>query len=68
MWPFHLNSPKGGYEAKRHSYLNNGSHGPRDEFINELIQRMVWIITDYDFNFVTNNIFEASLILLIYAI
>lgn len=41
LWPFHLNSPRGGYEAKRHSYLNNGSHGPRDEYINELIQRMI---------------------------
>lgn len=41
LWHFKLNSPKGGYRAKRHQYLNNGAHGPRDEMINELIQRMI---------------------------
>lgn len=41
LWPFHLNSPRGGYKAKRHQYLNNGAHGPRDELINEIIQRML---------------------------
>ena len=41
LWPFHLNSPRGGYKSKRHQYLQGGDQGPRDEEINELIQRML---------------------------
>lgn len=41
LWPFHLNAPRGGFKAKRFSYLNGGSHGPRGEFINELADRML---------------------------
>ena len=41
LWPFKLRSPKGGIEDIRHSYLNGGTFGPRDEFINEFAQRMI---------------------------
>lgn len=41
IWPFKLRSPKGGLEAVRHSYLNGGTFGPREEFINEFAQRMI---------------------------
>ena len=41
LWPFKLNSPKGGIEKKRHPYLEGGAHGPRDEFINDLAKRML---------------------------
>ena len=41
LWPFKLRSPKGGLEAVRHSYLNGGTFGPREEFINEFAQRMI---------------------------
>ncbi len=40
LWPFKLNAPRGGFKAKRQPYLNNGSHGPRGEFINEIADRM----------------------------
>lgn len=41
LWPFKLNSPKKGFEKKRHPYHNNGAWGNREEKINELIHRML---------------------------
>lgn len=41
LWPFQLRPAKGGLENVRHSYLNGGTFGPRDEFINEFAQRMI---------------------------
>jgi len=41
LWPFQLRPAKGGLENIRHSYLNGGTFGPRDEFINEFAQRMI---------------------------
>lgn len=41
LWPFQLRPPKGGIEDIRHSYLNNGTFGPREEFINEYAKRMI---------------------------
>lgn len=41
LFPFRLNSARGGLEAKRHSYLNGGAHGPRENFINALVERMI---------------------------
>lgn len=41
LWPFQLRPAKGGIEDIRHSYLNGGTFGPRDEFINEFAQRMI---------------------------
>ena len=42
LWPFKLNSPKGGLVSKRHQYMDNrGDQGPRDVYINQLIQQML---------------------------
>lgn len=30
LWPFKLNSPRGGFKAKAKPYLNGGSVGPRE--------------------------------------
>ena len=42
LWPFKLRCPRGGFTAKRHSYLDGGDFGPREEKINELALRMLW--------------------------
>jgi large subunit ribosomal protein L7e len=41
LWPFKLNSPKKGFEEKRHPYHNGGAFGNREDKINELIKRML---------------------------
>ncbi len=41
LWPFKLNSPRKGFRIKRQAYLNGGASGPRDEYINQLVQRMM---------------------------
>lgn len=42
LWPFKLDSPKGGFKAKRHQFMDNrGDQGPRDIFINKLVMRMM---------------------------
>lgn len=41
LWPFKLNSPRKGFEKKRHPYHNHGAFGNREEMINELIHRML---------------------------
>ena len=41
LWPFKLNSPRGGFKAKAKPYLNGGSVGPREQFINQLVARMM---------------------------
>lgn len=42
LWPFKLSSPNGGFEKKRHSYLQGfGAFGNREELINELVKRMI---------------------------
>ena len=41
IWPFKLNPPRRGLGDKRKAYLDNGSFGPRDEFINEFARRMI---------------------------
>lgn len=41
LWPFKLNSPRKGFEKKRHPYGNHGAFGNREEKINELIHRML---------------------------
>jgi len=40
LWPFKLNSPKGGLRMKRTPYLNGGDHGPRGSNINSFAKRM----------------------------
>jgi len=41
LWPFKLNSPRKGFELKRHPYNNHGASGNREEQINELVHRML---------------------------
>ena len=41
LWPFKLNSPRGGLKQKRTPYLNGGDHGPRAEYINTFARRMI---------------------------
>ena len=41
VWPFKLRCPKGGFVAKRHSYLAGGDFGPREDKINELVKKML---------------------------
>jgi len=43
LWPFKLNSPKGGFVCKKHGYSESrgGDWGNREKFINELITKML---------------------------
>jgi len=41
MWYFKLSSPKGGFLNKRHSFQQGGDYGNREEFINQLVNRML---------------------------
>jgi len=41
LWSFKLNSPKGGFNDKRHSYHQGGDWGNREEDINDLVRRML---------------------------
>lgn len=41
MWYFKLSSPKGGFSNKRHSFQQGGDYGNREEFINQLVNRML---------------------------
>ena len=41
LWPFKLNPPKGGMDAKRHHFIQGGDWGNREEKINDLISKMI---------------------------
>jgi len=41
IWPFKLNTPKGGYREKRHPYNQGGDWGNREQAINEFVRRMI---------------------------
>lgn len=41
LWSFKLNSPKGGFNNKRHPFQQGGDWGNREEEINALIRRML---------------------------
>jgi len=41
LWSFKLNSPKGGFNEKRHPYQQGGDFGNREEEINALVRRML---------------------------
>lgn len=41
LWPFKLDSPRGGLKSKRHQFINGGDQGPREEFINDLAHAML---------------------------
>merc|ERR1711990_775281 len=40
LWPVKLNTPRHGWEKKRHPFCNGGVWGNREELINEVIARM----------------------------
>merc|ERR550532_2199889 len=40
LWPIKLNTPRHGWEKKRHPFCNGGVWGNREELINEVIARM----------------------------
>jgi large subunit ribosomal protein L7e len=41
LWSFKLNSPKGGFNNKRHPFQQGGDWGNREEEINTLVRRML---------------------------
>lgn len=41
LWPFKLNPPKCGFHVKRHAFIQGGDWGNREEYINELINKML---------------------------
>ena len=41
LWTFKLNSPKGGFNNKRHPFQQGGDWGNREEEINALVRRML---------------------------
>jgi len=41
LWSFKLESPKGGFNEKRHPFQKGGDWGNRDEAINDLVARML---------------------------
>ena len=41
LWPFKLDTPNGGWEAKKIPYGQGGSFGNRENNINELLNRMI---------------------------
>ena len=38
---FKLNPPKGGFNCKRHAFIQGGDWGNREEYINELVNNML---------------------------
>jgi len=40
LWPFKLNTPRGGWIAKKHHYNEGGDAGLREDQISSLVQRM----------------------------
>ena len=41
LWPFKLQSPRHGFDKKRHPYQNGGAFGNRETQLNELVKRML---------------------------
>ena len=41
LWPFKLRSPRGGFRAKRHAFQMRGDWGNREQYINQLLNRML---------------------------
>ncbi len=41
LWPFKLRAPRGGFAAKRHPFQRRGDWGNREEFINQLVAKML---------------------------
>ena len=40
LWPFQLNTPKGGVPIKRRHFVEGGQYGDREQYINNLVRRM----------------------------
>jgi len=40
LWPFKLNSPNGGARNKTKHFVEGGDHGNREDFINQLVNKM----------------------------
>ena len=41
LWPFKLRAPRGGFAAKRHPFQRRGDWGNREEYINQLVNKML---------------------------
>jgi large subunit ribosomal protein L7e len=41
LWPFKMSSPVGGFSRIRHHFVEGGDAGNREEYINDLIKRML---------------------------
>ena len=41
LWPFKMNSPSGGFSRIRNHFVEGGDAGNREEYINELVHRMI---------------------------
>jgi len=41
LWPFKLNSPRGGYVKKRVHFAEGGDAGNRESYINQFVKRMI---------------------------
>jgi len=41
LWPFAMNNPAGGLSRIRHHFVEGGDAGNREEYVNELIARMI---------------------------
>lgn len=41
LWPFKLDSPRGGYRGKLSSFVQGGDAGNREDLINDFLERMI---------------------------
>ena len=41
LWPFKLRAPRGGFRAKRHPFQMRGDWGNREDYVNQLISKML---------------------------
>lgn len=41
LWPFQLNSPRGGFRSIKKHFIDGGDFGNREQYINELIRNML---------------------------
>ncbi|KAH0788565.1 60S ribosomal protein L7-2 [Histomonas meleagridis] len=41
LWPFQLNTPKGGFRQPRRHYVEGGDYGNRENLIDQLVLRMI---------------------------
>merc|ERR1712080_438215 len=41
LWPFKLNNPTGGWRRKTRHFVEGGDFGNREQFINELLKKMI---------------------------